>query len=313
MAPPKKEPAAKKAPAKKAPAKKTTAAKPAAEKTPAKKAAAAKNAAKEPPAKKAPAKKTAPAKEPAAETTKAKAAPAPEPEVDEHAHDHDHEPDEVDEAQAEADVARMQAALASLDDDTLRLALAHMSEKSRQEVATHLQMPRATMYLGDALVPLARRKLQHAAPDHQLQVLFALAAGANDQTIEALGDRSDDPSREDLLEVLPAVIDAHGTTIVTLMLTGYAASDAPCRPVMRELLDTDDRFVIGPPVPFEDRTSALLAPPKVVDPEELKAKRDHRKAAKEAKRAAEAHQREAKAAAQAARRAALHNAKRKGH
>ncbi len=308
MAPPNKEPAAKKAPAKKAPAKKATAEKSAAEKAPAKKAAA----------KKAPAKKAAPAKEPKA---KAEPLPEPEPAVDEHApdhahdhdHDHDHEHDEIDEAQAEADVARMQAALAALDDDTLRHALAHMSEKSRQEVANHLQMPRATMYLGDGLVPLARRKLQHAAPDHQLQVLFALAAGANEQTIEALGDRSDDPSREDLLEVLPAVIDEHGATIVTLMLTGYAASDAPCRPVMREILDTDDRFVIGPPVAVEERASAFLIPPRAVDSEEVKAKREQRKAAKEAKRTAVAREREAKAAAQAARRTALHNAKRKGH
>ena len=78
-----------------------------------------------------------------------------------------------------------------------------MSEKSRLDVAAQLQLPRATMRLGDALIPLVRRKLQTAAPDHQLQVLFALAQHVNDQTIEALGPRSEDPTREDLLEVLP--------------------------------------------------------------------------------------------------------------
>ena len=59
------------------------------------------------------------------------------------------------------------------------------------------------MRLGDALIPLVRRKLQTASADHQLQVLFALAQHVNDQTIEALGSRSEDPTREDLLEVLP--------------------------------------------------------------------------------------------------------------
>ena len=231
---------------------------------------------------------------------------------DEHeGHDHDHELTEEEEAQAAADVERMGQALASLDDDVLRHALAGMSEKSRLDVAAQLQLPRATMRLGDALMPLVRRKLPTAAPDHQLQVLFALAQHVNDQTVELLGPRSEEPTREDLLEVLPAVIEKHGTTLVTLMLAGYAASDALCRPVMRELLETDERFVIGPPVAVEERPEiAAPAPPKL-DKLELEAKREQRRAAKEAKRAAEMREREARAAAQAKRRQAVHDAKRK--
>ena len=223
---------------------------------------------------------------------------------------HDHEHDEEDEAQAEADLARMAQALAALDDDVLAPgALVAMSEKSRLEVAAQLQLPRATMRLGDALVPLVRRKLQTAAPDHQLQVLFALAQHVNDQTVEALGPRSEEPTRDDLLEVLPAVIERHGAPIVTLMLAGYAASDALCRPVMRELLETDDRFVIGPPVAVEAKPE--LEAPEPVDKKQLEAKREQRRAAKEAKRAAEVREREARAAAQEKRRQAVHDAKRK--
>jgi hypothetical protein len=235
---------------------------------------------------------------------------------DEHDHDdddHEHEPHELteeEEAQAEADAARMAEALAALDDDTLRHALAAMSEKSRLDVATQLQLPRATMRLGDALIPLVRRKLQTAGPDHQLQVLFALAQHVNDQTIEALGPRAEEPTRDDLIEVLPDVIERHGATLATLMLAGYAASDAPCREVMRELLDTDDRFVIGPPVAI-DAKPELTAPAPVLDKAELEAKREQRKVAKEAKRAAEVREREARAAAQVKRRQAVHEAKRK--
>ena len=235
---------------------------------------------------------------------------------DEHDDEHEpdeHEPDDEEEARAEADVARMAAALSAVDDDTLRDALTHMSEKSRLEVAAQLQLPRATMHLGDALVPLVRRKVHHAAPDHQLQVLFAITQPANDQTIEALGKRADDPSRDDMLEVLPAVLERHGPTLVTLMLAGYAASDAPCRPVMRELLDSDERFVIGPPIEIDERPSALLAPPRAVDKKELEAKRTQRKAAKDAKRAAEIHERDARSTAQARRRDAVHKSKRKGY
>ena len=294
-------------PAAKSPAKK------AAKKTAEKPAKATKKATTEKaPAKKAPAKKT---------TTKV-AEPVVEAveEVEElhaHAHDgHDHDHDghehlsEEEEAQAAQDVARMAQALAALDDDVLGQALADMSEKLRVDVAAQLQLPRATMRLGDALIPLVRRKLQTAAPDHQLQVLFALAQHVNDQTIEALGPRAEEPTREDLLEVLPDVIEEHGITMVTLMLVGYAASDALCRPVMRELLATDDRFVVGEPIAVDARPE-LAAPAPVLDKAELKAKREQRRAAKEIKRAAEIREREARAAAQVKVRQAVHQAKRK--
>lgn len=227
-------------------------------------------------------------------------------------HDHDHEElTEEEEAQAEADVALMDRALAALDDDTLRGALADMSEKSRLDVAAQLQLPRATMRLGDALIPLVRRKLQTAAPDHQLQVLFALAQHANDQTIEALGPRSEDPTRDDLLEVLPDVIEENGVTLVTLMLVGYAASDAVCRPVMRELLETDDRFVVGEPIEVEAKPELGARPAPTLDKKELEAKKEQRRTAKEAKRAAEVRAREARVTAQKKRRQAVHQAKRK--
>jgi len=279
-----------------------------------------------PPAKKTAAKK-APAKKTAAKktTAKKKAAPTPEPEAaeepkaaaaedeqDGHDHDHDHEElSEEEQAQAEADLEQMARALAALDDDTMRQALAAMSEKSRLDVSTHLQLPRATMRLGDALMPLVRRKLQTAHPDHQLQVLFALAQHANDATVEALGPRSEEPTRDDLLEVLPAVIDEYGLPIVPLMLAGYTASDALCRPVMRELLETDDRFVIGEPIALEARPELAAKPAPKLDKAALEAKKEQRKAAKELKKAAEIKAREAKIAAQEKRRQAVHQAKRK--
>ena len=238
-------------------------------------------------------------------------------EHDEHGHDHDHDHDhehvelsEEEREQAERDVARMTDALAALDDDALRQALLSLNDRARVELAGQLQLPRAAAHLGDALVPLVRRKLRHASPDRQLQATFTLVERLNDETVAALGDRSEDPAKDDMLEVLPGVLDHYPVPLVTLMLAGYAASDAQCRPVMRELLDTDERFTIGPPVEIEETTS-IAAPAKVVDDEELAAKREQRKTAKEAKRAAEARAREARASAEAKRRAALHQAKRK--
>jgi hypothetical protein len=304
-----------KSPAKKAA--KKTAEKPA--KATTKKATTEKAPAKKAPAKKAPAAKASKVAETATETATAQTGVEPaEHAGHEHAghehdgHEHEHEElTEEEQAQAEEDVARMAQALAALDDATLGRALADMSEKLRVDVAAQLQLPRATMRLGDALIPLVRRKLQTAAPDHQLQVLFALAQHVNDQTIEALGPRSEEPTREDLLEVLPDVIEEHGATLVTLMLVGYAASDALCRPVMRELFETDDRFTIGPPVAVEAKPEIGALPAPTLDKAELEAKREQRRAAKEIKRAAELRDREARAAAQEKRRQAVHQAKRK--
>ncbi len=225
-------------------------------------------------------------------------------------HDHEHD-DDAEQELAEADVARMTEALAALDDDALRHALGGISEKSRAEIAGQLNLPRATMHLGDALVPLVRRKLRAANPERQLQATFALVERVNDATVAALGSRSEDPSRDDMLEVLPAVVEQHGAPLVTALLAGYAASDALCRPVMRELLETDERFAVGPPVPVEEPASAGVGAQAVVDEAELAAKREQRRAAKDAKRAAEAREREARATAEAKRRAALHESKRK--
>ncbi len=234
-------------------------------------------------------------------------------EHDGHDHDgHEHEHGDGDDPElAERDVERMMAALAALDDDALRHALGGISEKSRTEIAGQLNLPRATMHLGDALIPLVRRKLRVANPERQLQVTFALVERVNDATVAALGDRSEDPSRDDMLEVLPPVIEQHGAPLVAALLAGYAASDALCRPVMRELLESDERFVIGEPVAVEEPASAGVTAAPVVDEAELAAKREQRKATKDAKRAAEVRAREARATAEAKRRSALHESKRK--
>jgi hypothetical protein len=231
-----------------------------------------------------------------------------------HDHDHDHDHEELSEeeqAQAEADVARMGDALAALDNDALRHGLDAMTEKARGELAGLLNLPRATMHLGEALTPLVRRKLRTASPDRQLQAAFLIVQEVNDETIAALGDRSEDPTKEDLDEVLPPVVEKHGAPLVAVMLAGYAASDAPCRPVMRELLDSDAQYAIGDAVDVEEPASAGMANMATVDKKALEAKRDQRRKAKDAKRAAELHEREVRAEAEAKRRAAVHESKRK--
>src|SRR6476469_4445627 len=124
-------------------------------------------------------------------------------------------------AEDELDLQRLDTALATLDDDSLRRGLSGITEKQRQELAVQLNLPRASMHLGDALTPLVRRKLRGLPVDRQLVVATAITNRANDATVNALGDRSDDPSVEDLQEVLPGVIEEHGIELTRLMVAGY--------------------------------------------------------------------------------------------
>jgi hypothetical protein len=220
----------------------------------------------------------------------------------------------------EADLKRLDTALVTLDDDSLRRGLAGITEKQRQDLAVQLSLPRATMHLGDALAPLVRRKLRGLSVDRQLTVGTAITNRANDATVRALGERSEDPSRADLEEVLPDVIEQHGVELVRLMLAGYAVSDAPCREAMRELLVEDERFAL-PEAPADPNDAADVAlpsfglvaqvPRKLADADPERARLlEQRKAQKAERRAAASHERAARATALAARREALHASKR---
>jgi hypothetical protein len=253
-----------------------------------------------------PRKRTRPAAE---EPTPPPADGAPDDE-----HPDDQHRDDAEWEPTDAQASRLRAALANLDDASLRRGLATMREESRSEVAQHLNLSKATMHLGDALAPLARRKILTATRGRQLAVAFALSEQTNEATIAALGDRSDDPTHDDIVEVLPGVIDKQGLPLVTLLLAAYAASDAKSQAVCEALLDGDERFALPDPPEIDDAeepaTGIVTFTRDADDPAQVE-KRAQRKEAKAAKRAAVAARREAEATAQAARKTAQHRAKQK--
>ena len=244
---------------------------------------------------------------------------APAEVAPEHAADGDESEAEELSEQDKIDLDRLDIALTTLDDESLRRGLAGVTEKQRQELAISLNLPRATMHLGDALAPLVRRKLRGLSIDRQHAISTALTQRTNDATVEALGENSEDPSRADLDEVLPAIVEEHGVELVRLMIASYAISDAPVREVMRELLDTDPQFAI-PDRPADDNAPEAALPSfglvarvpskqADVDPERAEL-RERRKVAKAERRAAAQRERAASATAQASRREALHASKR---
>jgi len=98
--------------------------------------------------------------------------------------------------------------------------------------------------------------------------------------IEALGDNSDDPSEENLREVLPAVIEKHGLPTTQVMLASVVTGEAIASPIITRLLKHDDAWKL-PPAPVV--TTAPVVLNKDDDPERaaLKEQRKARKAAEQ--------------------------------
>ena len=113
--------------------------------------------------------------------------------------------------------------------------------------------------------------------------------------IEALGDNSDDPSEENLREVLPGVIEKHGLPTTQVMLASVVTGEAIASPIITRLLKHDDAWKL-PPAPVV--TTAPLPVADNDDPERA-ALREQRKARKAAEQEAARRRREQ---AEAARR-----------
>ncbi len=95
--------------------------------------------------------------------------------------------------------------------------------------------------------------------------------------IEALGDHSDDPTEDQLLEATPALIEEFGLATVRLMLASSVAGEAAASVMLTRVLKHDDTLALPP----AERTDVEVLPARSAD-EETKAKR---KAAKERKQA----------------------------
>src|SRR5262245_39332776 len=91
--------------------------------------------------------------------------------------------------------------------------------------------------------------------------------------IEKLGDHADNPTAEQLREVLPGVIERHGLAITRMMLASTVAGEAAASTVIRDLLRHDDAVKLPPeelrPIAPEPRAADEHDPER----EAIKAKR----------------------------------------
>lgn len=150
---------------------------------------------------------------------------------------------------------------------------------------------------GDLDVDALRAGVKAGRIDGSMEAIAAILTDAClADCIEALGDHADNPSTDQLKEVLPGLIERHGLAITRIMLAATVAGEAPASAIIRDLLKNDDELAL--PKIEEPQIAAVLDTSKRSDDEQAEL-REQRKAAKAAKKEAD---RARKAQAAAARR-----------
>jgi len=102
------------------------------------------------------------------------------------------------------------------------------------------------------------------------------------ECIEELGPAAEQPSSDQLRDVLPGLVEQHGLSITRLMLASTVAGEAPASAIIRDLLKNDDLVKLPP---AEERAgSPLLQTSNEDDPERqaLKARRKEQRLQKQA-------------------------------
>jgi len=150
--------------------------------------------------------------------------------------------------------------LERLTPDDVRAACGDLTQGELTDLAQVAGVPRVVLVRDSSGARILRNRARRNTRTLKI-VVELLVRPTRDLVIAALGERSEDPSYDDLVSVLPDAVARDGARRVALLLA-YAVDDKwaaadPCR----RLLETDDRFVadaLGEPVDDDVETT----PPK---------------------------------------------------
>jgi hypothetical protein len=165
-------------------------------------------------------------------------------------------------------------ALAATTDDEIEALLAALDDDHREAVER----------LAEGITPAAIRE---AAAKGRVNgtlegIAVVLADACLADCIEQLGDHADNPTSDELREVLPGLIERHGLACTRLMLATTVVGEAPASAIVRDLLKHDDDVKLPP---MEPRPIApIVQAPRVSDAEReaVKAKRREMKLRRQA-------------------------------
>ncbi len=100
--------------------------------------------------------------------------------------------------------------------------------------------------------------------------------------IEQLGDHAENPTSDQLREVLPGIVERHGVDVTRIMLASTVVGEAPASAIIRDLLKHDDVIKLPPAEPRPLTPIVDTAPADDAERAELKARRKEAKALKQA-------------------------------
>ena len=133
---------------------------------------------------------------------------------------------------------RYAAVFGTITDESIVALAGGVEEKLRDALAKVLALPAGAFAESATLAQKVRESMKSRKAYLDTGVLFGEAA--TDKAIDLLGDKSDDPSLEDLQTVIPSLIELYGFDAVRLMAVQYSTSLGG----FRKLVSTDSRFAI---------------------------------------------------------------------
>jgi hypothetical protein len=167
-------------------------------------------------------------------------------------------------------------AIATTTDDELVALTAALDDDRREALAR--------LVGGDVVPASIRAACARGRLSGTLEsIAIVLADACLADCIEQLGDASDNPSSDQLRDVLPGVVERHGLAATRIMLASTVAGEAQAAPIIRDLLKHDELVRLPPAPPAAPSIPLPIAPR--VSPEEraaIKAKRAEMKARKQA-------------------------------
>lgn len=171
-------------------------------------------------------------------------------------------------------------ALAAMSDDELSAAVEALDDDHRE--ALEQVVGGGADDADTTLTPTAiRAAAAKGRMDGGLEaVAMVVGDAALNDCIDKLGEHSDNPTSEQLGEVLPGIVERHGVAVTRVMLASTVAGEATASPIIRDILKRDETLAL--PKAADVRIVPELSSTDEPDAEReaVKAKRAEAKAAK---------------------------------
>jgi hypothetical protein len=136
----------------------------------------------------------------------------------------------------------LERALAATTDGEIETLVAALDDDHREAVER----------LAEGVTPIAiREAASKGRVNGTLEgIAVVLADACLADCIEKLGDHADNPTSDQLREVLPGLVERHGLACTRLMLATTVVGEAPASAIVRDLLKHDDDVKLPPMEPL---------------------------------------------------------------